>query len=156
MKTLILYATKYGAAREIANRIAKRMGDATVLELGKDQIPALDGFDRVVIGSSVYAGQLRKEAKEFVQGNAEALCKAPLGLFVSGLAPDGEERYLTENYPAEVVAHAKAKAMLGGIHDPKKESLFERLVMRIIVKSSTYTSTVTDDKIAAFVEAIQQ
>ena len=30
MKTLILYATKYGAAREIAKRIAEKMGGAAL------------------------------------------------------------------------------------------------------------------------------
>ena len=33
MKTLILYASKYGAAQEIARRIANRMGNADTYDL---------------------------------------------------------------------------------------------------------------------------
>ncbi len=149
MKALVLYATKHGAAKEIAQRIGKKLG-ATVCDLA-GKAPDLTGYDCVIVGSSVYAGQLRKEAKAFVAANADALKKLKLGLFVSGMAADGEEGYLTQNYPADVVSHATAKAMLGGIADPKKENMFEKLVMRIVTKSGKYTNTISDEKINGFV-----
>lgn len=62
MRTLILYATKHGAARDIAQRLAKRMNGATVIDLGTGSAPSPNGYDCVIIGSSVYVGQLRKEA----------------------------------------------------------------------------------------------
>lgn len=154
MNTLIVYATKHGAAGEIARRIGKRIEGATVCDL-KGSVPALDGFDCVVLGSSVYAGRLRKEAKAFAEKHAAQLMGKRIGLYVSGLQPDGEEGFLTANYPKELVAHASAKAMLGGIADPSKESFFERLLMRVITKSGAYKSTISEEKIGQFAERLR-
>ncbi len=150
MKTLIVYASKHGAAAEIGHRIGKKLG-AKAYDLKSGKVPPLDGYDCVIVGSSVYAGKLRKEAKAFVSENADALNRIKLGLYVSGMAQEGEEGYLTGNYPQEIVARAAAKAMLGGIADPKKENLFEKLVMRIVTKSGQYKNTISDEKINAFV-----
>lgn len=157
MKTLILYATKYGATREIAGRIAKRMEGAVVFDLGSGNAPTPDPYDCVLIGSSVYAGRLRKEAKEYAAQHAEALKSKRLGLFVSGMAPEGTEvsLYLDANYPKDVVAYVKAAAMLGGVSDPKKENPLERLMMRVITKTSDYANTISDEKIDRFVEAVK-
>lgn len=156
MKTLILYATKHGATKDIAAKLAKRLNGATTVDLASGTAPAPAGYDCVIIGSSVYAGMLRKEAKEYVKQHADALQKVQLGMFVSGMAPDGIQRFLDSNYPKEVVAHAKSKAMLGGTFDPKKSGFFEKLIMRIILKSSAYKSTIADDKIKQFAEEMRK
>ena len=75
MKTLILYATKYGAAREAAQRIAKHMNGAVLHDLKQKNVPALADFDCVIIGSSIYVGAIRKEAKTFLTQNADDLQK---------------------------------------------------------------------------------
>ena len=73
MKTLILYATKYGAAYEIARRIAERIDGAVIHNLKQDGMPPLEEFDCVIAGSSVYVGMIRKEAKAFFTKNTAAL-----------------------------------------------------------------------------------
>lgn len=156
MKTLILFATKHGAARDIAQKLAKRMNGATVADLGGTGVPTPDGYDCVIIGSSVYAGQLRKEAKAYATQHADALKATQLGLFVSGMSPEGIQGYLDANYPKEVAAHAKSVAMLGGAFDPAKAGFFERLVMRIITKNADAVSTISDEKIDQFAEAMRK
>jgi len=64
-ETLILYATKHGATHEIAKRIADRMDDATIHDLGQNNTPDISEFDCIVFGSSIYVGMIRKEAKAF-------------------------------------------------------------------------------------------
>lgn len=155
MKTLILYATKHGATREIAQRIAGLLDGATLIDLEGGSVPALDGYDCVLIGSSVYAGMLRKAAKAFAAEHKDALMNKTLGLFVSGISPEGAQGYLDANYPKEVVAHAKAKAMLGGAFDPAKTNFFEKLVMRVVTKQAAYTSTISDEKIGQFAQEME-
>ena len=48
MKTLILYATKHGATREAAKRIAAKIPGAVFHDLKQDGIPALFDFDCVI------------------------------------------------------------------------------------------------------------
>ncbi|TFH05641.1 MAG: flavodoxin [Spirochaetales bacterium] len=83
---LVAYASKYGATREIAERIAsvltrKGMG-VTVADAG-DAGNVAD-YDATVMGSAVYMGRTRKEARLFLSANADSLSRKPVWLFSSG------------------------------------------------------------------------
>ena len=156
MKTLILYATKHGAAREISQRIANKISDATLHDLKQGGIPSLAGFDCVIIGSSVYVGSIHKEAKAFLSQNASVLRGKRLGLFVCGLEPNHEQEYFSSNFSQELLKAAKATSFMGGIFDPKKAGAMERFIMKVLAKMSGYTNTIDDGKIAQFAEVLQQ
>ena len=154
MKTLILYATKYGAAREIAERMSNTIGDAALHDLKQSGIPDPAGFDCVIIGSSLYSGSIRKEAKAFLAQNAGNLQQKTIGLFLSGIAKSDERKYFTDNFPENILQSAKATAFLGGVFDPKKAGKPERMIIKIVTKSSDYTNTIDDEKIKAFVDTL--
>lgn len=99
MKTIIMYATKYGAAREIAQRIADRIKGAAVWNLQQGMAPSVADFDCVIIGSSVYAGMVRKEVKEFLSKNITVLREKKLGLYLCGLDASREKTYFETNFP---------------------------------------------------------
>ena len=155
MKTLILYATKYGAAREIAERIGKRIDGAKICELKSGNIPALTDFDCVIIGSSIYAGSIRKEAKEFLAKYENDLSGKVLGLFISGMSEGEADNSFKANFPASILDKAKTKALLGGVFDPKKAGFVARLIMKAVTKQSGYVSTISDEKIEKFVQELQ-
>ena len=152
MKTLILYASKYGAAEEIARRIAREIDGSVLCSLKEGNIPPIVDFDCIIIGSSVYAGSVRKEAKAFVAKNADALGQKRLGLFLSGFAKD--DKYFATNYPQILLDKVKAKGFLGGIFDPKKANGIERLIIKIVMKQSAYMDSIDGDAIGKFVEEL--
>jgi len=155
MKTIILYATKYGAAAEIAQRISSQLEGSSVYDLKQEGIPDLTEFDCVIIGSSVYAGMLRKEAKSFILQNAGDLCEKKPGLFISGMSEGDGAGIFKANIPGEVLEATKVSCILGGVFDPKKANFFERLIMKAVSKQSDYMSTISDEKISEFVEAVK-
>jgi menaquinone-dependent protoporphyrinogen oxidase len=151
MQTIILYATKHGAAREIARRIADKIDGAALHDLKQGDVPDLTAYDCVIVGSSVYAGMIRKEAKEFLSKNAELLQSKKLGLFISGMAKDNEESVLSAAFPKVLLQSAKVASLLGGIFDPQKAGFFERLIIKAVTKQSAYVDTIDNDKIGEFV-----
>lgn len=155
MKTLILYATKYGATEEIARRIANTMPGATIHHLGKGNRPTLNDFDCVIIGSGLMAGMIYKEAKEYVSQNAEALLSKKLGLFLSGIDANRGAEFFGNNFPAELLQAASAAEFLGGIFDPKKVGMLGRFVVKIAAKRSGYADMILNDKIKQFAETLQ-
>jgi menaquinone-dependent protoporphyrinogen oxidase len=157
MTTLILYATKYGAAHEIAQRILNRMDNAVLHNLKDKNIPPLDQFECIIIGSSLYASSIRKEAREFLALYANNIKDKKIGLFLSGIGGNdtkSERRYFFDNFPDCVLKAAKIAIMLGGVFDPKKAGLFERLIIKIVTKKTSYINTISDEKINLFVEAL--
>jgi menaquinone-dependent protoporphyrinogen oxidase len=86
MKVLVAYASKYGATEGIAQRIGealRKRGHEVDITNCKDE-PAASGYDAYVVGAAVYAGSWRKDARKFVERNADALAAKPVWLFSSG------------------------------------------------------------------------
>lgn len=156
MKTLILYATKHGAAKEIAGRIAKRIPDSMVCGLKSSGVPPVAQFDCVILGSSIYAGAIHKEAKTFMTQNTDTLLAKRLGLFLSGMDASRETEFFETNFSPEILQAATVKSFLGGVFDPEKAGFMERLIMKVVAKQSAYTNTILDDKIRQFTEAMKR
>jgi menaquinone-dependent protoporphyrinogen oxidase len=157
MSTLILYASKYGAAHEIAQRILNRIENGVLHNLKDKNIPSLDKFDCVVIGSSLYAGSIRREAKKFMAFYADSLKGKKIGLFLSGIGGNDEKSeraYIKNNFPDAVLNMAKVSFVLGGAFDPQKAGLIDRLIIRIVTGKSGYINTISDKKIDLFAEAL--
>ncbi|MFI5287218.1 MAG: flavodoxin domain-containing protein [Candidatus Dormibacteria bacterium] len=86
MTTLVGYASRYGATRGIAERIAD-----TLASLGHPAqarpvhaVGDLARYDAFVIGSAAYMGSWLREAREFVRINQKMLTTRPVWLFSSG------------------------------------------------------------------------
>ena len=155
MKTLILYAAKHGAAAEIVKRIAEKIDGAVVHDLKQSGIPDLSGFDSVIVGSSVYAGMFRKEAKAFLSQNSEVLRQKKLGLFISGMSSGEQQKMFADNVPKDLLESAKATVLPGGIFDPKKAGFVARLIMKAVTKQSGYVDTIDNGKIKDFAEVMK-
>jgi len=150
MKTLIVYATKYGATQKISEGIASRIDSAELHDINSNAKVSLADYDCVIIGSPLTAGMIRKEIKEFAGKNINELKSKRLGIFVSGLQESGEAEYLRKNFPPDLLAAAKAKAFLGGIFDPEKCGRLARIAIKAASKLDKYTSTIDEEKIDRF------
>ena len=86
MTVLVTYASKHGSTRGIAEAIGRRLGerglDAEVRPVV--EVPDLERYDTVVLGSAVYLGAWLKEAQAFVDRHEDTLRHMPLWLFSSG------------------------------------------------------------------------
>ena len=155
MKTLLLYATKHGATREVAQRIAKLLDGAVLHDLKQGGVPSLAEYDCIIIGGSIYAGMLRKEAKTFAAQNADALRGKRLGLFLCGMDASQEQAFFKANIPADILQAAKATSFMGGIFDPKKAGAMGRLIVKVAAKQSEYIDSIDDEKIKQFAEVMR-
>jgi len=156
MKTLILYATKYGAAAEIARRIAIQIDGAILHDLKQKSIPEVSEFDCVIIGSSLYVASIRKEAKTFLSEYEITLRDKLIGLFISGLDTESTpQTYFENNFPQELLSAAKATCFPGGIYDPEKAGWFERFLMKAVKKTTAYSNTIDDSLIKQFTESMK-
>jgi menaquinone-dependent protoporphyrinogen oxidase len=85
-KVLVVYASRHGATRGIAERVASALSKAGV---DADLRPAAEARDvaaygAFVVGSAVYAFHWLGEATAFVRQNRESLSTRPVWLFSSG------------------------------------------------------------------------
>jgi menaquinone-dependent protoporphyrinogen oxidase len=124
MKVLVAYASKHGATKGIAERIAQTLG-ADGLEVtleSADRVRSLDGFDAFVIGSAAYMYHWLNEATRLVRENINLLRARPTWLFSSGpigtdlVDAKGRDVYESSR-PAEFAEFATAL-------EPREEKVF--------------------------------
>jgi menaquinone-dependent protoporphyrinogen oxidase len=91
-RVLVVYATKYGATAEIAEKIGEviRNNGLQVDVLPAGQVKELNPYAAVVLGSAAYIGQWRREAVKLLKENENTLSTLPVWLFSSGPTEEGD------------------------------------------------------------------
>lgn len=157
MKTLIVYASKYGCTETCAKRLAEKMtGDAELLSL-KEKKDSIDweAYDTVIVGGSVYVGKIQKEVSEFCARHLESLLQKRIGLFICGMQEEEVlQQELQQSFPEELVAIAIAKDHLGGAFDFEKMNLMERMIVKKVSKVNSSVSNIAEESIRAFATAM--
>ncbi len=133
MKTLILYASKYGFAEECANKLVLEFGEkADVINAEKNDPPSLDGYDAVIIGGSIYMGQLQKKLKAYMEGHKAELASKKLGLFLCSGLPENADVNFAANYPKELLDAAVSREYFGGVLNKSKMSVGHKLITKMM------------------------
>lgn len=99
-KILVIYASKYGATAEIAERIGQTLVDQGLAcsVLPAQDVQGLNAYHAVVLGSAVYMGQWRKEARQFLKRHQQELSQRKVWLFSTGPTGDGEAEELLHGW----------------------------------------------------------
>jgi menaquinone-dependent protoporphyrinogen oxidase len=97
---MVAYESKYGATKEIAERIA---GDIKSSELKvtlkeASNVKDLGEVSAVVLGSAVYYGRWRKGAVKFLKKFEQQLSNLPVWFFSSGPIGDGDPVELLDGW----------------------------------------------------------
>ena len=117
-RVLVTYASKHGSTAEIAEAIAAELRTHGLTVDSADATEASPaGFDAVVLGSAVYVGRWRREARRFLKTNLDALRAVPFWIFSSGPAGEKAAEDLAENgkwlEPHKVLALAESAGVRG-------------------------------------------
>lgn len=127
MKTAIIYSTTQGTTEKVVNYIAEKLKDSETVDVYKLQkrkkLINLAQYDRVILGGSIYLGDIQSVMTKFCNDNFDILQTKTLGLFACGIEPElvRQDAELEMAYPKKLFKHAVATAFVGG------EIIFEKL-----------------------------
>jgi menaquinone-dependent protoporphyrinogen oxidase len=138
MKALIAVASKHGSTREIASAIAEELRtkgmEADLKDAG--HVGNLAGYDTVMLGSGIYAGNWLPEARQLVERHRAALSRLPVWLFSSG--PLGTPDPQPHDDPDRIATTAVGDLPVRGHHvfagklDKSSLGFGERLIARAV------------------------
>ena len=140
MTVRVVYATKYGGTRAIAESIAQTLQGCGVDAFARSVASGADlsKYEGVVVGSALYMGSWMKAAVAFAQKNQEVLASRPVWLFSSG--PLGTATTDTEHHDVRESAapkqlpdlletlHARDHRVFFGISDHTHFDFRDRLI----------------------------
>ncbi len=155
MKTLIAYGSKHGRTEMWAHKLAECIeGQVDVVDLKKSRDLDIDEYDRVILGSAVYAGRIRKEVLRFVDKYLDKLLYKKVGLFICCMSYDNTVDSLEVTFPQVLIEGAVVKSTFAGEFNLKRLNLFEKLIVKLVEANNELKPIKTD--IEGFVAAINK
>jgi len=137
---LVAFETKYGATREIAQKIGDVLNEAG---LSTDILPINEAkylvpYKAIILGSAVFTGDWCKEAAEFLETNEKVLAEKMVWLFSSGPLGEGtvEEDSKGWRFPKTLqpIADRIAPRHIAVFHgkiDKEKLSLMHKFMVKV-------------------------
>ena len=117
MRVLIAYGSRWGSTEEIAGRLAGFLGEegveADLLDVKKDRRwPSLEGYDGVMVGSSVKVTKWMREPLQFLRRKADELRGKKVALFVSCMSMLTDPEYARTDLLEKVAESTGVEAVL--------------------------------------------
>lgn len=139
MKALVIYGTKSGCTQGIAEQIGTTLaGQGCEVDVfPAEKAPGAGGYDAVVVGSGVRAGQWHQAARAWVEENAEALTETPHALYTVGLmitepGKEDEVRAYTDPLIEAAGIEPIDVGLFAGWFEPKRFSFVERSILNLM------------------------
>lgn len=132
MKVLVTAASKHGATIDIAARIAAALtaaGHRTTM-LPPQDVPTVEPYDAVVLGSAIYMGRWLGPATEFGTRHRADLAARPTWLFSSGPLgdPPGPDNPLTDVIALGRAIGARSHRVFPGLLDKRRLGFVEKTI----------------------------
>jgi len=123
---LIAYATKHGSTREVADAVARTLGEEGLCVAVEPAatVRDLSGYHGVVLGAALYMGRGHADARRFLERHRAALSRMPFAVFGMGpltTAPKdmaGSYAQLERMLAKTPEVASFATAIFGGVVEP--------------------------------------
>ena len=156
MNTLIVYASKYGTTEDCAKAVQAGLpGDVTLIDVNKLSADiALDGYDTVIIGGSVYVGAVSKKLRAFCNEYLDQLSGKRVGIFLCCAQPKQMDDVLTANFPPALVKDVVAVANFGCEAKVDKLKMLDKMIIKAVTGGSYTDWHILPGNIADFIRKI--
>lgn len=142
MKTLIIYASTYGFTRDCVQMLRDNLtGETDLVDINKDKLPSLDDFDIILIGGSIYMGQIQKKIKKYCLTNLDALKSKQLGFFVCCGSDENAGDYFKNSFPEILLEKASVTENFGGEMRPDQMNFFHKFITKMVAKNEAQNNT---------------
>jgi menaquinone-dependent protoporphyrinogen oxidase len=133
MKTLVLYASKYGMTEKLANIMVRHRTNVH-LESIDEFTNSLADYDEVILGTPIYAGMINKKLKKFIEMNKNTLLEKQVKVFLCGMSPENEDQVIEQNFDPEIQSRSTIK-YCGGAFQFKKMNFFFKMIVKKMAKT---------------------
>ncbi|MBS4012496.1 MAG: hypothetical protein KGZ97_01880 [Bacteroidetes bacterium] len=152
MKIAVIYTSKYGSTKRVAEKIADNCDNAFAFSTLSD-IQNIESFDKIIIGIPIYAGSTTRDMRNFLKKNWDAIKPRLFGVFVLCWDEKNYIEFINKILP-EKPDDKVILECFGGEIDPELLMEFERKVILELTGVSTKTSNIRNEQVVAFAKKI--
>lgn len=137
MKTLIMYATKYGCSEKCAKLLSEKiLGEVDLVNITNNNTPDLSLYEKVIIGGPIYMGVMNSNITEYCNNNLDSLKNKKLALFVCSMFGDNRaEENMKKAFPEDLKNIAVSMKLFGGELNISKMKFMDKLIAKMVSKA---------------------
>lgn len=156
MKTLIVYTTKQGTAKLVAEKLKTKLsGDIELVDLKILKPRNLIEYDNVILGGSIYMGRIQKQMKVFVEENLSLLIQKRICVYICAAQKDEMlEKELTDAFPEALLSKTLFKGGVGEAIDFNKLNFLNKMITKKVMGTNKSYVNIDEKKIDEMVKAI--
>ncbi len=153
MKNLIIYASKYGCTADCARKLADILtGETEVVDINKQNKIEFSNWDRIIIGSSVYMGQVNKKIKTLCEDRKIELMGKELIIFICSGIPENFNDVLNANFSDEIREHTSEAVHFGGRLELSKMNFMDKTIAGLMAKQKAEGKPIVEINETAILE----
>ena len=156
MKKAIIYATKGGTCRIMAQKLAEKLKDADVFDV--KQAPDIKDYDIIIFGGAYYASMLNRKLTKFVKKNSDILKEKKYAFFISCIANENYLDVLKTNIGEDIMKSSYITRWFGYGASIEEAKGLNKLITKIMVaslkKQNKPTTLINDEEIQGFADTI--
>lgn len=155
MKILIIYGTVEGQSRKIARymeEVLQNENHQVVIADATEEPPSPEGYDLVIVGSSIHMHKYNNAVKDYIMNQAEVLNVTPSVFYsvcmavASDIAEEHEEAAnIAKSFLKQTGWKPLAVWHVAGALKYTKYDYFKRLIMRMIAKKQGGATDTSQD-----------
>jgi menaquinone-dependent protoporphyrinogen oxidase len=134
LKTIIIYATKYGCTTKCVEILKTFLDGDTSIARAMDDNINLSEYDNVIIGGPVYMAKMHSKITSFCKRHKNQLLSKRLALFACCYTPSEDTEYLKKLFPKELLDHSSYTTTVGGIMNYEKMNFVYRKMFQTLKK----------------------
>jgi len=136
MNSVIYFYSKHGTTKKIVDYVEQKLQIVDVFNI--NFMPEnIKTFDDVLLFTPVYAGNIPRKVKVWINENKSDLLDKNLSIFLCGTNTKDEKRVIEMNFHETIAKHAKFIKYIGGGFNFDQLNFFEKLIIRIVAKQKT-------------------
>lgn len=157
MKTAIIYYSKHGTTERVAHLIGENLNHKVdYISLRENAKPDIRTYDRIILGTSIYASTPGRKFSQFCNKNRSLLKEKVIGLFICCMNKEQEVEEMNNAFPEYLQQSAIPKAILGGEFLFDKMNCIERFITKKVAKIESSVSCLRYDAIREFADNINK
>ena len=100
MKTAIIYYSKYGTTERVTRLIGDKLTNKVdYISLKECPRPDIRTYDRIILGTAIYAGSPNRKITQFCHNNQLLLEQKVIGLFICCMNEEQEAEEMNKAFP---------------------------------------------------------
>ena len=151
MKTIILYSSKTGVTEDCAKSLANLLNVQDCFDLSNKALPSIQDYDQIIMGTSIYAGMVRRPFKKFIAINHSLLMTKKISLFTCGANDKINPIHdLVSSIPSDVLNHFEHIGYFGWEAREEKLGFFGKFVLKKIQEKENIVPSIHHEALNQF------